>query len=472
MGNLGLADWIIVGFSGHRNLEDPKTVSAGICASLDRVAAIHSPVAAVSSSARGADTLFLEEVARRDIPFFLLLPFHRMRFRQDFVPADWQRVEVLVDRALNVEELGDTETAEEAYLETGVRVVDRSDLMVVVWDGNPAQGMGGTADVVDYTRDIGKPLIIIDPFTGHLAQERLEQLDGQGVVADWNGRPRQAVEGQFELLDQEAVRHQPRAVRSFHFIIMLHLLAAVVAVLAFVLPGLGIKSSMIILEVIFLVAAVSLIHRQQRMHDTWVHSRIGAELCRSFLAMWHMRGRTRPLSPVGGPPLQRLYRSLCMAWYLDRPDTQELGEARDRYLQERVQDQIGYFKRNLEKARPQLQWHKRIATTCTISAIAFALAALVFSLIHTNAAVPSLKATAVLLPLLSAGVLSRVISQDYARRAVRYAEMVSLLENAARRLQTTRTWNSLTRIAVETEEELLHEIVEWHSLKRFASQPH
>ena len=111
MGNLGLADWIIVGFSGHRNLEDPKTVSAGICASLDRVAALHSPVAAVSSAASGADTLFLEEVARRDIPFFLVLPFHRMRFRQDFAPADWQRVEVLADRALNVEESGDPRTA-------------------------------------------------------------------------------------------------------------------------------------------------------------------------------------------------------------------------------------------------------------------------------------------------------------------------------------------------------------------------
>lgn len=472
MGNLGLADWIIVGFSGHRNLEDPKTVSAGICASLDRVAALHSPVAVVSSAASGADTLFLEEVARRDIPFFLVLPFHRMRFRQDFAPADWQRVEVLADRALNVEESGDTETAEEAYMDTGVRVVDRADLMVVVWDGEPAQGGGGTAEVVDYTRDIGKPLIIIDPFTGYLTQERLEQLDGKGASAECDGLPRQAVEGQFELLDQDAVRHQPGALRSFHFIITLHLLAAAGAVLAFMTPGFWVKLTMISLEIIFLAGAVSLILRQQRMHHSWVQSRIGAELCRSFLAMWHLRGRTRPVSPVGGPALQRLYRSLCMAWYLDRRDTQELGEARDRYLQERVQDQIGYFKRNLEKARPQLRWHKRVANTFTFGAIFFALAALVSSFVWTEAAVTFMKAFMVLLPLLSAGVLSRVVAQDYARRAVRYAEMVSLLEDAARRLQTTRTWNSLSRIAVETEQELLHEIVEWHSVRRFAGAPH
>jgi hypothetical protein len=65
-----------------------------------------------------------------------------------------------------------------------------------------------------------------------------------------------------------------------------------------------------------------------------------------------------------------------------------------------------------------------------------------------------------------------MITQDYSRRAVRYGEMASMLEDAAKRLKVVRTWNGLARIAVQTEEALLREIVEWHSFRQFAGEPH
>jgi len=53
---------------------------------------------------------------------------------------------------------------DEAYLQAGRLVVDLSDQMLFVWDGGPARGAGGTADIVAYAASIRKPGIILDPI--------------------------------------------------------------------------------------------------------------------------------------------------------------------------------------------------------------------------------------------------------------------------------------------------------------------
>lgn len=487
-----LPDWTLIGFSGHRELGDPAVVTEAISAALDRVAARRGPLAVVCSAASGADTLFLEAVSRRSLPFFLLLPFRRARFQQDFAPRDWQRVQPLLERALHVEELGETETPEEAYLETGVRVADRCDILLAVWDGQPARGRGGTAEVVAYARELGKPLILIDPASGRFTEERMEAFPPGGAPGAWNGRPREAVESQFAALDTEAMASQPRARKFFTRIIVLHLLAAFLAVLAFLPIPIALATAFIFFELLLLSYAGVLAGQHRQAHYSWVHSRIGAELCRSFLGVWHLRGRMRPLAPVGGPALARLYHSLWLAWYLDPPELLALAEARGRYLRQRIADQLAYYRHKLAEATPRLRWLMWFARNATRGAIAFASIALVLSFIawmdwrapiifvaqyvpwlgDEKLSIGAMKLFAVFLPLLSAGVLSHVVSQDYKRRVVRYSEVVALLEDAARRLGATRTWASLTRIVEETEVELLHEIVEWQSLTRFAGEAH
>jgi hypothetical protein len=42
-------------------------------------------------------------------------------------------------------------------------VVARCDLLVAVWNGAPARGLGGTADIVSYARECGRATVIIDP---------------------------------------------------------------------------------------------------------------------------------------------------------------------------------------------------------------------------------------------------------------------------------------------------------------------
>jgi hypothetical protein len=64
---------------------------------------------------------------------------------------------------------GESETlhglrGEDAFLAAGLEVADRTDKLVAIWDGEPAQGLGGTADIVDHARSRGKPILHIDPI--------------------------------------------------------------------------------------------------------------------------------------------------------------------------------------------------------------------------------------------------------------------------------------------------------------------
>ena len=54
--------------------------------------------------------------------------------------------------------------------------VDGSDVLIAVWDGEPARGRGGTAEVVAYARSLGKPVVLIDSNTLEVTRENLQKL--------------------------------------------------------------------------------------------------------------------------------------------------------------------------------------------------------------------------------------------------------------------------------------------------------
>lgn len=48
-----------------------------------------------------------------------------------------------------------------------VEMLKHADLLFAVWDGLPARGFGGTADVVAHARKAGVPVIVIWPNGAH-----------------------------------------------------------------------------------------------------------------------------------------------------------------------------------------------------------------------------------------------------------------------------------------------------------------
>ena len=70
---------------------------------------------------------------------------------------------VPVEVRFHVEALEHTESTEQAHMDAGKVVVDRSSVLLAVWDGQPSRGLGGTADVVAYARQRGVPVTVIWP---------------------------------------------------------------------------------------------------------------------------------------------------------------------------------------------------------------------------------------------------------------------------------------------------------------------
>ncbi len=116
-----------------------------------------------TSLALGADQLFAEIVIERGGLLTVIVPFadYETKFAEG---ADRNGYNRLLAQANTVEVLPAAGSNREAYFKAGKQVVHRSELLIAVWGGKPAAGLGGTADVVGYARQCGKPMVHIDPI--------------------------------------------------------------------------------------------------------------------------------------------------------------------------------------------------------------------------------------------------------------------------------------------------------------------
>ena len=431
-------------------------------------------MAAVSSLATGADMLFLDVVTRLKLPLWLQLPFPLARFEKDFSPDDWKKVGPYLKAALQVEEITGSASDDEAYMEAGEKVVEEADVVVAIWDGKPAAGLGGTADIVDYARKLEKPLIWINPVKGTIVEERLYHLVPQKNLPVSNDTTREIVEAHFRELDESALFHAPQARHLIQRIVLLHLLASAVGLCV---PTFGWQGSLeyaiAASELCVLSIAIFLTSAHRRRHEEWMHSRIEAEICRSFLATWQIRHRTGNFFKMAIQGFDRLCKNLRLLQSLDANPPPDLAAARDTYLEQRLQGQINYFHEQSTTAQGVHNRLKTSALGCTIIATLMTAACVLLPLIGWEGlSIQVSRWLSLILPLVSAALFSITLTLEYSRRAARYREMTAFLESKARRLRRVRTWNGLIQIATEVEEQLVHEVVEWHSYSRFVATSH
>jgi hypothetical protein len=153
-----------IGVTGHQRLENPADwdwVEERIDEELSKIA---PPLTGISSLAVGADQLFAELVLKRDGKLHVILPFED--YERTFAKgAERRGYHDLLRRAAVVEVLPAQATDEESYFAAGKRVVELSDLMLTVWNGKKAAGLGGTGDAVEYALETKKDVIHINPVT-------------------------------------------------------------------------------------------------------------------------------------------------------------------------------------------------------------------------------------------------------------------------------------------------------------------
>jgi hypothetical protein len=153
-----------VGITGHQRLKDPSLWDV-VRMEMEKILAhLFKPLIGITSLAVGADQLFAEIILQQSGTFEAIIPFEGYEFK--FTEGEARnRYRYLVHRASQVEVLSKTVSEEQAYFEAGKKVVDLADVLVAVWDGKPAAGLGGTADVVAYAQQQGKQVIHLNPTT-------------------------------------------------------------------------------------------------------------------------------------------------------------------------------------------------------------------------------------------------------------------------------------------------------------------
>lgn len=150
----------VVGVTGHQHI--PPEAAAHITFGIDNVLrSSRGGLIGVCSLAAGADQLFARSVLDAGGALHVIVPCER--YEATFRGADLLRFWELLGDAERVETLRHPEPTEEAFLSAGCRVADLCEVLVAVWDGEPARGLGGTADVVDYARAKGREIVIIWP---------------------------------------------------------------------------------------------------------------------------------------------------------------------------------------------------------------------------------------------------------------------------------------------------------------------
>ena len=150
-----------VGVTGHQDVppEARDYVMRATNALLDQ---FNGELVGVCSLAVGGDQVFASLVLERGSRLEVVLPCKG--YETTFSRAeDLGKFHALLMRAASVETLRFDQPSEDAYLAAGCRVVDLSEVMLAIWDGQPARGKGGTADIVEYARQRGIPLEIIWP---------------------------------------------------------------------------------------------------------------------------------------------------------------------------------------------------------------------------------------------------------------------------------------------------------------------
>ncbi len=197
---------IRIGVTGHRELPQPDVIAALVAQILDtklddlfdassrdvlrQVRNTPVQLSVVSPLAEGADRIVAREVLKKEgARLEVVLPLEIGDYLETF-GSDDSRLEFTemlgkcrqprflrrrrLDQDFSAEQFADERRR--AYADVGRYIVDHCDVLIAIWDGEPARGVGGTAEIVQYAQEQKRPLIRVWPGDAEPIQ-----------VSKWNG---------------------------------------------------------------------------------------------------------------------------------------------------------------------------------------------------------------------------------------------------------------------------------------------
>jgi hypothetical protein len=397
---------LVIGVTGHRTLEDEKALSTAVEGILARIKppsglATRTPVifTVLSPLAEGADRLVAREVLK--VPgsqLEVVLPMDEDEYKKDF-PKSVPEFERLLRIAARVKTLTAPEgRRDEAYSAVGRYVVNHCDLLIALWNGERAAGRGGTAEIIEYAREIGCPLYRVntqDPTSPAVyegassenvqvptgleeynreprAQEEIISgvreeygtLIGKATKAGVDTGPLNTIYGKvlphYACADSLARGYQ----RKYYLagILIYTLAAAAVAVAASQLFA-GVWKGIPLVEVVLMAMILIILRRghRSRWHVKYIQYRSLAERIRSGLFMslgtFDVGGQGAPRRRSHSSPADWITDAVFSIWSesppLRLPDQKELAAVKQFLGEAWLLDQIGYYEKSCDKNNRQ-----------------------------------------------------------------------------------------------------------------------
>jgi hypothetical protein len=135
---------MIAGFSGHQDLGDERKVQ-WVRSELEGLLPELNVASGCLSLAAGADQLFAGLLLRNNLPYKVVIPCRR--YEETFATAERAKYFFLLSKARERVDLDFESPSEIAFYAAGKRVVEESSILIAVWDGQRAHGLGACPSI-------------------------------------------------------------------------------------------------------------------------------------------------------------------------------------------------------------------------------------------------------------------------------------------------------------------------------------
>lgn len=154
-----------IGASGHRDIgseQDRQFAAQSVQELLTSYSREYQDLVLYAPLATGADQLFVQTALDLHIPVEAVIPSEHY---EDHYASEQERegYRQLLRQCRAIHQQPFPSPNDDAYLAAGQWIVAHSDIIFLIWNGQPARGRGGTADIASYAWRSGCPFVHIHP---------------------------------------------------------------------------------------------------------------------------------------------------------------------------------------------------------------------------------------------------------------------------------------------------------------------
>ncbi|SHF33508.1 hypothetical protein [Chryseobacterium takakiae] len=151
---------MILGITGHQDLKSFNL--DWIKFTVNNFLKENDIIKGLSSLAIGSDQLFCRQLIKKNIPYDVIIPcdnyistFKTLKDSESFLG--------LLNMSKGIYTLNFDKPSESAFYSAGIEIVNKASVIIAIWDGKPAKGLGGTGDIVKIALQQKKSVYHINP---------------------------------------------------------------------------------------------------------------------------------------------------------------------------------------------------------------------------------------------------------------------------------------------------------------------